>query len=396
VTPSYGNAEFNTKDAGSARPVSVTGITIAGADAGNYNLFSSTASSSADIAKADAAIVVTPYSVVYDGLPHTATATATGVQAEDLSGSLDLSGTTHSDLGDYPADPWLFTDVTGNYNDASGTVHDFIGTGVPAFTANPLSWNYGMVQKGKTSAAKTFTITNSGTGAADLVFTTVTLGGSNPGQFHITADTCSAATVSVGDTCSVTVNFKPTVIGLKTASLQFSDNASDSPQSIALSGKGAAELAFNGGFNTYPSATSKIPKNWVAASFAATDGKYTAAKKEGVASIKIANTSAVTKSLSQTRMVSGAAGSSFRLRVWGKGQNIPSTAGLVRVQVQLYNGTKLVQTKLINLPNGTYGFTQKNLSFKASGAYNKVVIKLIYSKQSGAVWFDGLSLLRMP
>src|SRR5205807_8560375 len=26
----------------------------------------------------------------------------------------------------YPADPWTFTDVTGNYNNASGTVHDHI------------------------------------------------------------------------------------------------------------------------------------------------------------------------------------------------------------------------------------------------------------------------------
>ncbi len=396
VTPSYGNAEFNTKDAGSARPVSVTGITIAGADAGNYNLLNLTASSAADIAKADAAIAVTPYSVVYDGLPHTATAIATGVLDEDLSTSLDLSGTTHTELGDYLTDSWLFTDVTGNYNNANGTVHDFIGIGLPAFTSDASSWNYGMVKKGITSAAKTFTITNTGTGVADLVFTTVALGGANPGQFHITADTCSGATVAIGSTCSVTATFKPTVTGLMAASLQFSDNASDSPQSIPLSGKGAAELALNGGFNTYPSATSKIPKNWVAASFAATDGKYTAAKKEGLASLKIANTSAVTKTLTQTRMLSGAAGSTFKLSVWAKAQNIPATAGLVRVQVQLYNGTKLVQTKLINLPNGTYGFTQKNLGFTASGAYNKVVIKLIYTKKSGAVWFDCLSLLRTP
>ena len=39
---------------------------------------------------------------------------------------LDLSGTTHTNAGDYLADPWTFTDVTGNYNDTSGTVHDKI------------------------------------------------------------------------------------------------------------------------------------------------------------------------------------------------------------------------------------------------------------------------------
>ena len=37
-----------------------------------------------------------------------------------------LSGTTHTDPGDYPTDSWIFTDVTGNYKDDSGTVHDNI------------------------------------------------------------------------------------------------------------------------------------------------------------------------------------------------------------------------------------------------------------------------------
>ena len=30
------------------------------------------------------------------------------------------------DVGDYPTDPWTFTDTTGNYNNANGTVHDHI------------------------------------------------------------------------------------------------------------------------------------------------------------------------------------------------------------------------------------------------------------------------------
>src|SRR5205807_4233312 len=48
-----------------------------------------------------------------------------GVQGEVLSG-LDLSGTTHTIAGDYPNDPWTFTDATGNYNNAGSTIHDII------------------------------------------------------------------------------------------------------------------------------------------------------------------------------------------------------------------------------------------------------------------------------
>jgi hypothetical protein len=46
------------------------------------------------------------------------------VLGETLSG-LDLSGTTHKLVGNY-TDTWTFTDSTGNYNNASGTVNDVI------------------------------------------------------------------------------------------------------------------------------------------------------------------------------------------------------------------------------------------------------------------------------
>jgi hypothetical protein len=80
------------------------------------------------INKANATIVVTPYNAPYNAAAHTATGAATGVLGEGLSG-LNLSGTTHTLPGDYLTDPWTFTDVTGNYNNASGTLHDIITYG---------------------------------------------------------------------------------------------------------------------------------------------------------------------------------------------------------------------------------------------------------------------------
>jgi Bacterial Ig-like domain (group 3)/IPT/TIG domain len=76
------------------------------------------------VSKAAATIVVNHYTVTYDGNAHTATGTATGVNGETLSG-LNLSGTTHIKVGTY-SDTWTFTDTTGNYNNASGTVTDTI------------------------------------------------------------------------------------------------------------------------------------------------------------------------------------------------------------------------------------------------------------------------------
>ena len=93
-------------------------------DGTNYNDASGTVDDS--IAKANATINVTPYSVTYDGNAHTATGTATGVGGEDLDAGLNLSGTTHTNAGDVRQRHLDLHRRHGNYNDASGTVHDSI------------------------------------------------------------------------------------------------------------------------------------------------------------------------------------------------------------------------------------------------------------------------------
>jgi hypothetical protein len=91
---------------------------------GNYNNASGTVQDL--IKQANASIVVTPYSVTYDGNAHTATATATGISGVDLIADLLLTGTNHTNAGTYAIDPWIFHDANGNYADASGTVSDLI------------------------------------------------------------------------------------------------------------------------------------------------------------------------------------------------------------------------------------------------------------------------------
>jgi hypothetical protein len=92
--------------------------------AGNSNYNSTTGTVNDQINQAIAIVSVTPYSVTYDTTAHTATGTATGVGGADLSAGLNLSGTTHTPAGDYPADAWSFSDA--NYASQSGTVHDAI------------------------------------------------------------------------------------------------------------------------------------------------------------------------------------------------------------------------------------------------------------------------------
>jgi hypothetical protein len=76
---------------------------------------------------------------------------------ETLAG-LDLSQTTHKPVDSYN-DPWTFTDVTGNYNNASGNVADNIGAWAsngffqPVDMPNPsIVWN--TVKNGSTVPLK--------------------------------------------------------------------------------------------------------------------------------------------------------------------------------------------------------------------------------------------------
>jgi hypothetical protein len=74
VTDSSTSASFATKTVGNGKTVSVTGISISGADAGNYALQNTTASTTANITPAPLTVTATGVNKVYDATP-TATVT---------------------------------------------------------------------------------------------------------------------------------------------------------------------------------------------------------------------------------------------------------------------------------------------------------------------------------
>jgi hypothetical protein len=115
------------------------------------NHLGSSDSKSFEITKADAACSVTGYNVIYNGNPHTATGSCTGVLRETLSG-LDLSNTSHTNAGTYN-DPWTFTDSTGNYNNTSGTVTDFINKANATINVSGFTGVYDGLSHGATGSA---------------------------------------------------------------------------------------------------------------------------------------------------------------------------------------------------------------------------------------------------
>ncbi len=73
---------------------------------------------------------MTPYNVQWDGDPHTATYSITGVNGETggTVGTVNVSNTTHTAIGTYATDWWSFTGA-GNYNNiGQTTITDVITT----------------------------------------------------------------------------------------------------------------------------------------------------------------------------------------------------------------------------------------------------------------------------
>ena len=104
---------------------------------GGTNYYTASGTVNDNIAKATAVITVTKYNVTYNGLSHTATGSAQGVDAGGaaLGSSFNLSGTMHTNAGTYTGDAWSFSGGT-NYNDVNGTVNDSISQANLTVTAD--------------------------------------------------------------------------------------------------------------------------------------------------------------------------------------------------------------------------------------------------------------------
>jgi hypothetical protein len=138
------------------------------------------------------------------------------------------------------SDEIIIVDNAGAVPGTQQTI-DLTGIGVNAATAvtvQPSSLSFTSQAVGTTSAPQSVTITNTGTQTLNITkFSTGT-----SGDFTLNDNACLALnnTLGVGQSCVVSVTFNPTASGTRTASLSITDNATGSPQTVALTGTGAA------------------------------------------------------------------------------------------------------------------------------------------------------------
>ena len=174
---------------------------------GNYNDASGTGA--IVIEKADATVIVTGYSGVYDGAAHGASGSATGVNGEALAG-LTL-GASFTNVPGGTAN-WAFSDATGNYHDESGSVAVVITTKpltVTGITAISKPWDGNTVATldltgaalvgavagdavTLNTGAATGTFASSSVGTWPVTIGGLSISGSSSGNYTLTQPTATA------------------------------------------------------------------------------------------------------------------------------------------------------------------------------------------------------------
>ncbi|MGB8013869.1 MAG: FG-GAP-like repeat-containing protein [Terriglobales bacterium] len=144
-------------------------------------------------------------------------------------GGVDNSGIA---LGDFNSDGMLDMAVAGN---AGWTGQEWVTimlNNTQPVSVSPLAMSCGLLKVGSSSAAKTVVVTNDE--KTSLAISKVALEGTDPGDF-VLKNGCGSSLLA-GANCTLTVTFKPTAIGARTATLAITDGAGT--QNVALTGTG--------------------------------------------------------------------------------------------------------------------------------------------------------------
>jgi hypothetical protein len=152
-----------------------------------------------------------------------------------------LGPSTHSIIATYSGD--------ANFLPSKSSALSQVVLGAAAkFSASALNFGYETV--GNTSATQTVFLIN--TGDIPLNFTSITMGGLDPGDFRQT-NSCSSSLAGQAS-CIILIDFTPSKPGARSAAVIFMDNAPSKVQRILLTGLGVLPSAsFSSTSLTFPS-----------------------------------------------------------------------------------------------------------------------------------------------
>jgi len=136
---------------------------------------------------------------------------------------------------DSPGNLYSTTQVGGNSLEL-GTAFEV--TGIQPVKLTPTTLAFGNVVVGTTSVAKSVTVKNAS--PVTLMINSISITGADPGSYNLT-NNCGGILESE-KSCTLTLTFSPASSGRLDASITLDDSASDSPQTVSITGTGVAPV----------------------------------------------------------------------------------------------------------------------------------------------------------
>jgi len=163
------------------------------------------------------------------------------------------------------------TDNAGSSPQQAALSGTGVNTPTPSVSLAPTNLSFGNELIGSTTTSQAVVLTNNGSAALSIS------GLASSGDFA-QSNNCPAS-LAVNASCTINLTFTPTASGSRTGALSISDNASGSPQQVALSGTGylqhRVDLTWNAststvaGYNVYRGTLSGGPYSKINATLSA-------------------------------------------------------------------------------------------------------------------------------
>ncbi len=160
--------------------------------------------------------------------------TTTYVSASQLTAAI-----TAADVASPGTPPVTVTNPSPGGGISNSVTFTIAAPAGPGAQLSPPSISFPDTATGSSAASQTVTLTNNG--GTLLAISGISITGTNPTDFAET-NTCGSS-LAASSSCSISVTFTPASVNSFSATLSVADNATGSPQTVALSGNGIAPPA---------------------------------------------------------------------------------------------------------------------------------------------------------
>lgn len=216
-------------------------------------------------------------------------------------------------------------------------------------------------------------------------------------SFFIENDNCSGATIPPGQSCTFQVRFLPWSLGAKSGTVLIPYTPFGGSYGISFSGNSipGSQLLSNRSFDTFSPST-QLPDLWdfsgLKPGLDVVDPSWAF---YGPVSFKFVGDGS-RKILSQTINKPGNPGDDFSFSIMTSGSAIPTNSQHWLMQIRFLNNGSTVENRNILLPTGTFNNIRLSGTYTAKNAYDQILFRIHYAKNSGTAWVDLASLQWAP